>query len=349
LCRELASAGHGSAWLASAADPPPGYPEVAALPVACINPTERLTGLPMPIPGPAGLRRLSQAVSDADAVIVHDALYVTSIAARLLAWRHGKPVILVQHIAAIPFKSALLRTIMRLANALVTKPMLRSAAWVVFISDTVREAFAGVRTIAPPLLLFNGVDTTVFSPGPPDRAQFGLPETGLTAAFVGRFVEKKGLAVIEALARARPDLTIAMAGSGPINPQVWNLPNVRILGALSQTDLARLYRSADVLLLPSVGEGYPLVIQEAMACGLPVACGEESARADPGARPFLRGVEIDPADCSTTAARLAAALERLPDSTQCAQMAAYAARSYSWPTMAARIAALIPPPDTPPR
>lgn len=349
LCRELALIGHQSSWLASAADPPPDDLAIVALPIACINPTERLTGLPMPIPRLTGLCRLAKAVRAADAVIIHDALYATSVAARLLARRHGKPVILVQHIAAIPFKSAILRAMMRLANVLITRPMLGSATHVVFISDTVREAFAGVRTAAPPLLLFNGVDTAVFSPGPSDRARFSLPETGLVAVFVGRFVEKKGLAAIEALARARPDLTVAMAGDGPIDPLRWKLPNVYCLGVLPQSDLARLYRTADVLVLPSVGEGYPLVIQEAMACGLPVVCGEESARADPMAGAFLRGVEIDPADSAATACRLASALEHLPDAAQRAEMAAYAARTYSWSAMAARIAALTSPPGTRPR
>lgn len=58
---------------------------------------------------------------------VYDALYATSIAAVRLARRHRKPVILIQHIAALPFRSAPLRGLMALANSLVTTRMLRAA------------------------------------------------------------------------------------------------------------------------------------------------------------------------------------------------------------------------------
>ena len=339
--REFAALGHQPEWAASAADPAPTDSSVTALPLRCINPTERLTGLPMPIPGPAGLAALNRAIARANAVVVHDAMYCTSIAAMVLARYHRKPVILIQHIAAIEFASRAMRQLMRLANRVVSRPMLRVADRSVFISDTVRKAFADVPMKRAPLLVFNGVDSAIFHAGAPERERLGLPATGPVAAFVGRFVTKKGLAVVRALAAARPDLTIAMAGSGPIDPKQWQLPNVKLLGPLDPAGVAALFRSSDMLLLPSVGEGYPLVIQEAMACGLPVICGAESAAADPDALPWLRGVAIDLADPDGTAARVGEAIDRPePSPIEREQMADYARDTYQWSLQAMAVAGL---------
>ena len=112
--------------------------------------------------------------------------------------------------------------------------------------------------------------------------------------FVGRFVEKKGLAALRELAINRPDCEFVLVGDGPINPASWGLQNVTLLGRRTRQELARLYRACDGLVLPSIGEGYPLVVQEALASGLSVYCGLDSAAADPGAMPFLHGVAVDP-------------------------------------------------------
>jgi glycosyltransferase involved in cell wall biosynthesis len=343
LNRHIADAGHDVRWAASAADEAPRNAGVEILPLRCVDPLERLTGLPMPLPLLSACGAIRRAVRQADIVIIHDALYVTSILAMLSAAVAPKPVVLIQHIAAIEFANPLMRGLMWLAIRLVTRPMLRRADQVLFISDTVRAAFADVRMKRAARLLFNGVDGAIFHAGPADdqaatRQRHGLPATGTLAVFVGRFVEKKGMRILREVARRLPHVDFAFMGAGPIDPARWALANVHVLGIQPPAIVADLYRTADLLVLPSVGEGYPLVIQEAMACGLPVVCGEESAKADPGASRWLRGVAIDLGDPEGSATRVAAAIgEVAQDDEQRLQMASYAAATYSWPAMASAI------------
>ncbi len=346
LCDRLLAAGDAPSWAASGdgtALPAGGARGgVRAVALACIDPLEKILGLPMPIPGPAALRALRSAVRQSDGVIIHDALYLTSIAAMLAARRANKPVVLIQHIADIPFASAVMRGLIALANRMVTRPMLRAADHVVYISDTTRRAFAAATTRRAPALLFNGVDQTIFHPeaaasaaAPALHSPAGSSQRIL---FVGRFVEKKGLAVIEQLARQRPDVAFTLVGQGPIDPLGWGLGNVRVIGPLQQQQIAALYCVADALLLPSVGEGYPLVIQEAMACGLPVICGSESAIADPHAPPWRCGVPIDLANAPTTAAACSATMDDLAARQLDRQaMSRWARERYSGDAMAAAI------------
>jgi alpha-maltose-1-phosphate synthase len=162
--------------------------------------------------------------------------------------------------------------------------------------------------------------------------------------FVGRFVEKKGLAILRAVAARRPDLHFLLIGRGPISPENWGLPNVLVMGTQPQQTIAELYRAADLLLLPSVGEGFPLVVQEAMACGLPVICGSDIAQADPNASQWLRGIDVDLRDIEASANRCSAAIEQLllsPIDT--AEMARYAGHKYRWNHMADEIVKCLSP------
>lgn len=344
LCRQFDRLGAESVWAASDCDTPPSD-GLKALPLSCINPTERLTGLPMPIPRLRAGRRLAQEVRSSDAVVVHDALYVTSIFALLIAKALGKRVILVQHIAGIPFSSRILRSVMALANALITRPMLLIADERVFISETVRRELLGKDHRLACKLLFNGVDGTIFHPGR-KRKPKALQGIGLGAAkrrllFVGRYVEKKGLTVLRALARSHPDWMILLAGTGPIDPSEWGLSNVHDLGPQTPQAIADLYRWSDLLVLPSVGEGYPLVIQEAMACGLPVVCGTPTDEADPDAAKWLRGVPIDLSKPEASAQHCAAAIESFDlSAAERADMAHYALQRYDWRQMAEMILSL---------
>jgi glycosyltransferase involved in cell wall biosynthesis len=346
LCRQFSRLGAKSVWAASGGDTLPNG-EIESVPLPCMNPTERLTGLPMPIPGPRAMLALAREVRRSDAIVVHDALYATSILALMIGKACGKRVVLIQHIASIPFSSAMLRAIMGAANWLVTRPMLWAADTRVFISDAVRDDLLGTPARHPYELLFNGVDAKIFHPSE-DRssepaAVFGMASRGDTqrVLFVGRYVEKKGLKILRELAGLRPDAMFVLVGNGPIRPSEWALANVHDLGPQSPEALADLYRWADLLVLPSVGEGYPLVIQEAMACGLPVVCGALSARADPGASRWLRGVRIDLSDPKASAQRCSETIDAFTLSpSERAAMAKYALRRYDWAAMARTLIAL---------
>ena len=333
MARALGARGHTCRLAAAAFDPAPVDPLIDPVPLAASDPVERWTGLPMPLPNGSARQCLKQEVRAADAVIIHDALYASSLLAMRYARRFGKPWLLVQHIGAIPFTNPILRMAMAIADRLVTRPVIRSAPQAVFISDLVRQSFADDLDPKRAALLFNGVDHTLFFP-PPERAASRDGRRRLL--FVGRFVEKKGLGALRELATRRPDWQLLMVGSGPIDPAAWALANVSVLGRKSRAELAQLYREVDALLLPSVGEGFPLVIQEAMASGLEVFCGLDSAAADPEATGILHGIPVDPRDPAGTAARFARAIETTVPRVDRAA-AAHARKAYDWDRNAERL------------
>ena len=99
--------------------------------------------------------------------------------------------------------------------------------------------------------------------------------------FVGRLVARKGLGLfLEALRRwaerhpAR-SLEFVIAGEGPDRGQVERLPmpsnlTVRLLGSVAYERLPRVYAGAGMLVLPTLADEWGLVVNEAMAAGVPV-------------------------------------------------------------------------------
>lgn len=291
LARELRSRGLDVAWAATG--PASGETDgIERIAMHSFNLIERATGLPYPIWTPTGYPALVSAVRDADVVHVHDAVYFGSQLAGGYARRRGKGVVLTQHVGGIPFRSAAYRLMHGIANRFLSRPLLERADRVVFVSERVRGEFAGLRFAAPPRMIANGVDADLFHPGAEPRssirARLGLESDRAIFLFVGRFSPKKGLARIRAAAAALPQVRWVLIGWGNEDPRTWGLGNVTAPGRLPQEGLPDWYRAADLLVLPSVGEGFPLVVQEAMACGTPALVSDETAAADPSVAPFLR-------------------------------------------------------------
>lgn len=282
IARRLGARGWSIEWLASDTDTAPAYPGVCARPQPACNGLERAIGVPLPLWSVSSLRGLVRAVSSSDVVHIHDGHYPANFLAALVAHQLRKRLVVTQHVGHVPYRNPLLRAMLALVHRIVAWSVLRRADAVLFVSPVVRKYF---EQLVGPQPTFrdrpNGVDTTLFAPVDRDarrrlRDGLALSPSGPVLLFVGRRVEKKGLDLVRQLAESFPEWQWCVIGDGPIDPAGWRLPNVRVLGRLAQQGIAEYYGAADALVLPSVGEGFPLVVQEALSCGLPVAVHTET-------------------------------------------------------------------------
>lgn len=108
------------------------------------------------------------------------------------------------------------------------------------------------------------------------RLDIGQDET--VFIFVGRLVAHKGirdlLAAFEQISRQRKDVHLFVVGDGPELDQVaaagQDNPAIRPMGRLDQQGVIEMFFASDVAVVPSHFEPWGLVVNEAMAAGLPV-------------------------------------------------------------------------------
>ena len=135
----------------------------------------------------------------------------------------------------------------------------------------------------------------------------GLPAaaTRFTVLYVGRFYRRKRVGLLleaaAALRGAIPNLEVRLVGDGPCDA-AWRARaehlklqrTVTWLGDISRAGLAAEYNRAHVFCLPSVQEGFGIVLLEAMAAGKPIVAAR--AAAIPEVAPHATLVEAESAE-----------------------------------------------------
>jgi glycosyltransferase involved in cell wall biosynthesis len=280
----LAAAGYEVVVLTTAVGAPAGVECTAGgyrvVRLATWNGVERRFGVPFPMVAPSALRTALRWVRSVHVVHCHDLLYMTTWIAALAAAIRRRPLVLTQHVHLVRHPSRAVELVQRAVYATVGRAVLRRAVRIAVLNGAVRAFLRGLGAPDERMeLVPNGVDTDVFRPasGPEKRElrrSLRLPEEDVLALFVGRFVPKKGYDTV--CASADDGYVLVLAG-GPPSPRDAASPGVVFTGPVPHTEVADLFRACDVFVLPSVSEGFPVTVQEAMACGLPVVTTDDPA------------------------------------------------------------------------
>jgi teichuronic acid biosynthesis glycosyltransferase TuaC len=113
------------------------------------------------------------------------------------------------------------------------------------------------------------------------RKDLKLPENKRIILFVGGLIPRKGVEFLikatRLIARKDKDILVLLIGRGFLKAKLKKLAselkldnNVKFLGIKNNEDIVKYMNASEVFVLPSLNEGLPVVLCEALACGKPV-------------------------------------------------------------------------------
>lgn len=145
-------------------------------------------------------------------------------------------------------------------------------------SNFTRRTLAVAGATAPIHVVSYGVDATLY------RCRNRPPDGKFTVAFIGAFTARKGaLYLLRALRPLSAHVRLVIYTRAKIDEAFqaeFGALEVEIRSGLSDEALAADITRCHLMALPSIAEGFGLAISEAMACGVPVVCSENTGGAD---------------------------------------------------------------------
>jgi len=168
---------------------------------------------------------------------------------------------------------------------LISNLLKRKTAKVITVSQNVKSTFEKYSGVKEVEVVYNGIDKDVFKPVDIAeknlrRKQYGFSENDILLGMVGRIDKLKNQRCLievlpELIGKFGQNTKLILIGDGclkeSLQGKVKNMhldKNVNFMG--ERSDIAGLLPVLDVFLLPSLAEGLPVSVIEAMACGLAI-------------------------------------------------------------------------------
>jgi len=253
--------------------------------VKALNFFENHFGVPYPILYPKLLLRLNEEIKESDVINTHGIVWMQSFFGAIISRIYQKPIVLNQHNTYINYKNPILRLIETIADKTIGRYTLNSADHIIAVSEETKKY---VLSIAKKLnnisILYNGVNFKRFKPIRNKkivREELKINPEAFICLTIRRITFKNGidtfLQVAKFFNKKREDILFVLGGKGPDTDIVKkyikenHLSNVKLIGFISDEELPYYYALSDIFILPSkTGEGFPMVVIEAFASGLPV-------------------------------------------------------------------------------
>ena len=220
--------------------------------------------------------RIWEIVRARDISILHTYLYHTSILGRLLGWASMVPVVLCSMRSTDDWRNSLHVAIDRFTQGFVTRYIANCEAVARRLTKVERIAPAKIQVVRTGIEPLAAPDPVVAKAL---RGEWNILGNGLAIGTVANFRSAKGhFVLIEAAKRVLaqfPEAVFVWAGDGPLRRALQEKisregleKNFRLLGFVENATVC--HGAFDVFVLPSLWEGLPRVLLEAMSLGLPI-------------------------------------------------------------------------------
>jgi glycosyltransferase involved in cell wall biosynthesis len=226
-------------------------------------------------------------------------------------------------------------------DRLIRKTVLKNASGVIALTKDMKKRLQQVVdrdiTVIP-----NGVDITPFQ-----EMKRSSHQMQKSLIFVGRIEQVKGieylLQAMVTVIQKYPQVRLVILGTGEDEARIQALAailplekSVEFVGSVPHEEVPRYMADSDIFVLPSLSEGFPLVIVEAMAAGLPILATNVGGLKEV-VQDRMNGFLVDPQNAGALADKLLFMLQNPVILDEMSRNNIQAATGYGWDHIIVRI------------
>jgi len=166
--------------------------------------------------------------------------------------------------------------------------IVKKVVGVIAVSEYVKNSITHLIDLQKIFVIYNGVDNKIFNPKAKNRnylkEKYKIPLEKPLITFIGALIKRKRPNLVVKLAQLNTDKIFVIVGRKTSKINVIKLPrntkNVFWISYMERDVIACLLASSDILVFPSLYEGFGMVLAEAMACGCPIIATDHGASSE---------------------------------------------------------------------